>query len=155
MPPSTSSPHHEAKYVIFFTADFNCPSVAICFNNYASFNLGMCPNNIMLHFIPGGCHSISITKMQELAKAVAEIGEWEILCEYLGVPKAVLSDLRSMINTENRVKKHRCLEAYINTDKACWETVVEVVANSFHNARVANEIARDHIHGVGYPKDEL
>ena len=109
----------------------------------------------MLHFIPGGCHSISITELQELDNAVSEIGEWEILCEYLGVPKAVLIELRSMINTENRVKKHRCLEAYINTDKACWETVVEVIANSFHNTRVAKEIARDHMHGVGYSKDEL
>ena len=87
---------------------------------------------------------------------MAEIGGWEALCGNLGVPKAVLSDLRSMINTENRVKKHRCLEAYINTGKACWETVVKVVADHpFHNARVAKEIAQDHMHGVGYSKDEL
>ena len=87
---------------------------------------------------------------------MSEIGEWEILCEYLQIPEDDLIDLRSMINTENRLKKHRCLKAYINTGKACWETVVEVVANHpFDNARVATEIARVHMHGVGYSKDEL
>ena len=87
---------------------------------------------------------------------MAEIGEWEILCEYLGVDRAVLSGLRNMINTENTIKKHRCLETYINTGKACWEQVVKVVAgHPFLNARVAKEIAHDHMHDVGYSKHEL
>ena len=85
---------------------------------------------------------------------MAEIGDWEALCGNLGVPRAVLSDLQNMINTENRVKKHRCLEAYINTGNACWEHVVKVVDDyPFYNARLAKEIAV--MHGVGYSKDEL
>ena len=82
------------------------------------------------------------------------IGKWEILCRYLGVQEAVLSNLRSMIDTDNTIKKHRCLKAYINTGKACWETVVKVVADHpFYNARLAKEIAN--MHGVSYSKDEL
>ena len=84
---------------------------------------------------------------------MAEIGNWEALCENLGVQKAVLSDLRSMINTDNTIKKRRCLEAFINTDKACWETVVEVINDDpFYNARLANKIANMHV--VGYSKDD-
>ena len=101
-----------------------------------------------------GCTSIS--KLQELEKAVAEIGAWEALCEYLGVDRATLSDLRHMINTNNAEKKRRCLQAYIDTDKACWEQVVKLVAKPpFKNARIANKIARDYLHGVGYAKHEL
>ena len=103
---------------------------------------------------PEGCTSIS--KLQELEKAVAEIGDWEALCENLGVDRATLSDLRHMINTKNTEKKRRCLQAYIDTDKACWEQVVKVVADHpFNNARIANKIAHDYLHGVGYAKDEL
>ena len=70
------------------------------------------------------------------------------------MPQPVLNDLRNMINTENAVKKRRCLEAYLNTGKACWEQVVEVVTDHpFHNARLATEIANMHIEG--YSKDEL
>ena len=70
--------------------------------------------------------------------------------------RAVLSDLRSIINSENRIKKHRCLEAYINTGKACWEQVVKVVVDHpFLNARVTKELAHDQMHGVGYSKDQL
>ena len=129
--------------------------MAICFDNCASFSLGILQH--CLYFIPGchsHSHSHSITKLQELEKAVAEIGDWEILCEYLGVHEGVLGDLRSMINTDNTIKKHRCLKAYINTGKACWEQVVKVVADHpFHNARLAKKIAN--MHGVGYSKDEL
>ena len=83
---------------------------------------------------------------------MAKIGDWETLCENLEVEKAVLSNLRDMINTENTVKKHRCLEAYIKTDKACWEHVVEVVADyPFYNDKLAEEIANMHC----YSKDEL
>ena len=82
------------------------------------------------------------------------IGDWEILCENLGVHEVVLSGLDSMINTDNTIKKHRCLKAYINTGKACWEKVVKVVDDyPFYNARLAKEIAN--MHGVSYSKDEL
>ena len=85
---------------------------------------------------------------------MAEIGDWEALCEYLGVHRAVLISLCSMINTENRVKKHRCLEVYIDTGKACWEQVANVIADyPFYNGRLAEEIANMYV--VGYSKDEL
>ena len=85
---------------------------------------------------------------------MAEIGDWEALCGNLGVPKAVLSDLRNTINTDNTIKKRRCLEAYLNTGNACWEQAVKVVDDyPFYNARLAKEIA--HMHGLGNSKDEL
>ena len=87
---------------------------------------------------------------------MAEIGDWETLCEYLGVPNAVINKLRSS-TMENARKKSRCLEAYLNTGEACWEEVVKVVADyPFHNKRLARQIATDH--GVDYSsviKDEL
>ena len=68
--------------------------------------------------------------------------------------KAVLSNLCDMINTDNTVKKRRCLEAYINTGKACWEKIVKVVDDHpFYNARLAEEIANMHV--VGSCKDEF
>ena len=53
-------------------------------------------------------------------------------------------------------KMSECLEAYINLGEACWEQVVNVVVDHpFYNTVLAKDIARDHIHGVGYSKDEL
>ena len=108
-------------------------------------------------FILAAVACTSISKVQELEKAVAEIGDWEALCGNLGVDRAILSDLRHMINTENTEKKRRCLEAYINTGKACWEKVAKVVADHpFSNTRIARQIkAHYDLHGVGYSKDEL
>ena len=83
---------------------------------------------------------------------MAEIGDWETLCENLDVPKAVINELRSSSMQDGK-KKSRCLEAYIDTDEACWEKVVEVVAdNPFHNKRLAREIADKH--GVHYSSRE-
>ena len=105
-------------------------------------------------FIPAAVGCTSILRRQELDRAVAEIGDWEALCEYLGVHEAILNNLRDLINTDNTVKKHRCLEAYINTGRACWEHVVEVVADyPFYNARLTKEIANMHI--VHSSKNEL
>ena len=104
-------------------------------------------------FVPlatGHCQSIS--NKRELEKAVAEIGDWESLCENLGAPKAVISGLRSSSMQDGR-KKSRCLEAYIDTDEACWEQVVEVVAdNPFYNRKLARKIADKH--GVHYSSRE-
>ena len=94
------------------------------------------------------CHSIS--KTQELEMAVAEIGNWESLCEKLEVPKAVMNRLRSS-NKQDERKKSECLQAYIDSREACWEKVVKVVANyPFNNKRLAKDIASKY--GV---KDEL
>ena len=87
---------------------------------------------------------------------MAEIGDWETLCENLDVRKAVINALHSS-SMENGIKKSRCLEAYLNTGEACWEKVVEVVADHpFYNKKLARKIATDH--GVDYSsviKDEL
>ena len=72
---------------------------------------------------------------------MAVIGDWQALCEYLGVPKPVLQQLR-YDNKQHSEKKSECLEAYLNTGEACWETVVRVVAHyPFYNKKVAKEIA--------------
>ena len=98
------------------------------------------------------CHSIS--NKQELEKAVAEIGNWEAMCEHLGVHKAVLSGLRNIIDTDSTIKKSRCLDAYLNMGDACWEHVVKVVADyPFYNFRLAKEIAA--AHGIDYSRIEL
>ena len=53
-------------------------------------------------------------------------------------------------------KMTECLQAYINLGEACWEQVVNVVADyPFYNTWLDKDIARDYIHGVGYSKDEL
>ena len=94
------------------------------------------------------CHSIS--KTQELETAVADIGNWESLCEKLEVPKPVMNTLRFSGKQDER-KKSDCLQAYIDTGEACWEKVVKVVANHpFNNKRLAKDIASKY--GV---KDEL
>ena len=89
-----------------------------------------------------GCTSIA--KKQELVKAVQEIGYWEALCEYLGTPQTMLKELR-FSTMDDRIKKSRCLEAYLDTGEACWEHVVKVVAEyPIDNKRVAKEIADTH-----------
>ena len=83
---------------------------------------------------------------------MAEIGDWETLCENLGVPKAVLNELRFSDKQTGR-KKSECLEAYVNTDKACWEQVVKVIADfPFHNKRLARQIADKQ--NVDYSSDD-
>ena len=105
---------------------------------------------MFLYIAAGSCHSIS--KKQELEKAVAEIGDWETLCENLRVPIAKINELISS-SMENGKKKSRCLQAYLDTGKACWEKVVEVVADHpFYNNRLARQIADNH--GVHYSARE-
>ena len=56
-----------------------------------------------------------------------------------------------------RTKKSRCLEAYLDTGRACWEHVVKVVAKyPIEHKRLAKEIADTH--GIVYShivKEEL
>jgi len=83
-------------------------------------------------------------KQQDLERVLAEIRGWEALCEKLGVPEPVLKELL-FASMEDRVKKSRCLEAYLYTRTACWEEVVKVVANyPFYNQRLAKMIAEEH-----------
>ena len=88
------------------------------------------------------CHRISTT--QALQKAVAEIGDWESLCEYLEVPTPVMNGLRYSNKLDER-KKSECLQAYFNSGQVCWEEVVKVVADHpFYNKRLAIKIAAEH-----------
>ena len=87
---------------------------------------------------------------------MADIGDWESLCENLGAPKAVISSLRFSDMQAGR-KKSECLEAYLNTDNACWEQVVKVVAeHPFHNKKLARKIAnKQNVDYSSVVKDEL
>ena len=93
------------------------------------------------------CHSVGTT--QELENVLADIGDWEPLCENLGAPKPVLNQLRHD-SIDSGSKKRRCLEAYFNNNKnACWETVAQVVAgHPFYNGRLAEKIADEN--GIDY-----
>ena len=111
---------------------------------------------VFFMFIPAAVSCTSISKKQVLDKAVAEVGDWEGLCEHLGTPQTKLKELRfSQIDV--RTKKSRCLEAYLDTGRACWEHVVKVVAEyPIENKRLAKEIADTH--GIVYShivKEEL
>ena len=109
---------------------------AVCQNRF-----GIILIPVSLTFIPAPVGCTSISTKQELEKAVAKIGDWEALCEHLGAPQTKLQELRfSTIDT--RTKKSRCLEAYLDTGKACWEHVVKVVAEyPIENKRLAKKIA--------------
>ena len=87
---------------------------------------------------------------------MAEIGDWESLCEKLGVPNTVMNRLRFSDKQAER-KKSECLEAYLNTDNACWEQVVKVVANApFLNKKLARQIAnKQNVDYSSDVKDEL
>ena len=102
------------------------------------------------------CHRIDISKKQELEMAVAEIGDWDNLCENLGAPKAVINGIRFSDKQTGR-KKNECLEAYLDTDNACWEQVVKVVAEfPFLNKRLARQIAnKQNVNYSSVVMDEL
>ena len=86
---------------------------------------------------------------------MAEIGDWEALYEHLGIPQTKLKELRLSI-IDIRTKKSRCLEAYLDTGKACWEHVVKVVAEyPIENKRLAKKIADTHdIDNSGIAKED-
>ena len=113
-------------------------------------------NSALLLFILASVGCTSISKKQELEKAVAEIGDWEALCEHLGTPQTKLKELR-FSTMDIRTKKSRCLEAYLDTEKACWEHVVKVVAEyPIENKRLAKKIAdTPDIDYSGIVKEEL
>ena len=64
------------------------------------------------------CSELPQYLKQEPEKVVAEIGNWEAMCEHLGVHKAVLSGLRNIIDT----------------GKQCVDTMYihKAVLNGFH-----------------------
>ena len=111
-------------------------------------NCKTCNDEIILFFSLATVHCHSILRVQELDKAVAEIGEWEPLCENLGAPVPVVNQLRSD-SIPPGSKKRQCLKGYIDLGTACWETVVQVVADHpFYNKKLAKKIADDN--GIDY-----
>ena len=57
------------------------------------------------------------------------------------VPEATLDGLVHA-QLENTAKKQRCLAAYFDQGKACWERVIEVVAGyPFYKKKLAMQIA--------------
>ena len=119
-------------------------------------NLNIILMIVFFIFISAAVSCTSISKKQELDKAVAEVGDWEALCGHLGTPQTKLKELR-FSEMDVRTKKSRCLEAYLDTGRACWEHVVKVVAEyPIENKRLAKEIADTH--GIVYShivKEEL
>ena len=107
-------------------------------------------------FITAAVGCTSISNQQELDKAVAEIGDWEALCQHLGTPQTKLKELR-FSEMDVRTKKRRCLEAYHDTGSACWEHVVKIVAEyPIENKRLAKKIADKHnVDFTGIVKEEL
>ena len=85
------------------------------------------------------CHPIA--SKQDLFTELADIGNWYSLCTHLKVPEAVINGLENA-NLENDARKQRCLSAYIDQGKACWETVIEVITGyPFFKKKLASQIA--------------
>ena len=94
----------------------------------------------VVFFIDTNCHRIACK--QDLYTMLADIGNWQSLCIYLGVPEAVLSDLVNE-DLENNDRREKCLAAYFDQGEACWEKVIEVVAgHPFYNKKLATQIAQ-------------
>ena len=86
------------------------------------------------------CHRI--TKKPDLYTELADIGNWEALCSYLGVPEAKINELVHE-HLENTAKKQRCLAAYVDQGNACWEEVIKVVSSyPFFKNLLAAQIAK-------------
>jgi len=92
-----------------------------------------------LFFTGTNCHYIA--SKQDLFLELAEIGNWQSLCSYLKVPEAVINNLENE-HLKNNARKQRCLSAYFDQGKACWEKVIQVVAGDpFHKKKLASQIA--------------
>ena len=85
-----------------------------------------------------GCTRIS--NKQELEKAVEKIGNWEELCTKLEVPKFVMQYL-CYSSERSETKKSKCLKVYFNSEQACWEHIVRVIADFPSLKSIAREIA--------------
>ena len=58
------------------------------------------------------------------------------------MPEATLDGL-VYAHLENSAKKQKCLAAYFDQGKACWERVIEVVAGyPFYKKKLAKQIAK-------------
>ena len=85
-----------------------------------------------------------IKNREDLHEELVEIGNWEILCDALGVEQATLESLRYN-HGDSVTNKRKCLDAFLKQGSACWETVVKVVASyPFYNKRLAEAIELKH-----------
>ena len=85
-----------------------------------------------------------IKDVNELCQEVAEIGNWDVLCSYLGVNPAKMDKLRHS-NAKIKEKKQECLRAYFDMGEANWNDVAEVIKKPpISNNRVAKRIAKKH-----------
>ena len=91
-----------------------------------------------MSFFITDCHPIA--SKQDLFTVLADIGNWEALCTHLKVPEAVINGLENE-NLENNARKQRCLSAYFDQGKACWEKVIEVITGyPFYKKKLASQI---------------
>lgn len=76
---------------------------------------------------------------------MAEVGNWQGLCENLNVNKGLMNMLRYS-SEHSYYKKSDCLKAYFNQDEAIWEEVVLAVAQyPVNNTELARNIAQKYI----------
>ena len=75
-------------------------------------------------------HFPSLTTIQDinnLRQAVANIGNWQGLCENLDVDEGIV-DILMFSNDQPVIKKSNCLKAYFDKGGATWEEVILAVA---------------------------
>ena len=76
----------------------------------------------------------------ELLQAVENIGDWRVLCTFLGVDQGTMDDIKHSSYVH---KKLDCLQAYIDQGKAKWSGVIKAVV-MMKNHLVAKNIAKAH-----------
>ena len=86
----------------------------------------------------------TITDKNDLFEATKEIGDWFGLCTSLRVSEAVMNNLKETAE-KNSHKRQDCLTSYFNKYKPLWNEVVQVIAESMENERLACKIAKKHM----------
>lgn len=83
----------------------------------------------------------TIQDITYLRQAVAEIGNWQSLCENLNVNRGIM-DMLKYSNRHEDHKKSDCLDAYYDKGEATWEEVILAVAHyPLRKVRLAKNIA--------------
>jgi len=74
-----------------------------------------------------------------LLKELKDIGDWESLCTYLNVKRAIMAQLEH--NPPHNPKK-KCLSAYLDSGDGNWKEVVRVICGDpFYNIAIGKRIA--------------
>ena len=86
-----------------------------------------------------------IQDSHKLQQAVAEIGNWQSLCENLKVDRGTM-DMLKYSNDHPKIKKSDCLNAYFDKGDAVWEEVVLAVAqHPVDEVDIARNIANKYL----------